>query len=103
MSDHSMAPPLPVEYVQDIPLYLIPRVIADQIRERGGTVLKIGVARTSNHYYNIRFEYAPGGGISHRQKGGGSESQLPAGTGNEDERREGDASWKVQSGRLSPC
>jgi hypothetical protein len=37
----------------EIPLYLIPTVIARQIRLQGGAVYRISVKRTCKHHYNI--------------------------------------------------
>ena len=39
--------------VTEVPLYLIPRVVADQIRERGASVFRITIARTHWHTYTI--------------------------------------------------
>ena len=41
------------ETVEGIPLYLIPRVIAEQIRKRRETVYSIRVERRFNHRYTI--------------------------------------------------
>ena len=37
----------------EIPLFLIPQVIARQIRKRGGSVYRISVNRTHWHHYNV--------------------------------------------------
>jgi hypothetical protein len=37
----------------EIPLYLIPHVIARQIKERGEDVYRISVKRTHWHHYNV--------------------------------------------------
>jgi len=37
----------------EIPLYLIPHVIARQIKERGDDVFRISVKRTHWHHYNV--------------------------------------------------
>ena len=37
----------------EIPLYLIPTVIARQIKLHGGVVHRISVKRTCRHHYNI--------------------------------------------------
>jgi hypothetical protein len=39
--------------VPDIPLYLIPRVVADQIREKRELVFQITITRARCHYYTI--------------------------------------------------
>jgi hypothetical protein len=36
-----------------IPLYLVPQVVARQIRQRGTMVFRISVKRTHLHYYNV--------------------------------------------------
>jgi hypothetical protein len=42
-----------------IPLFLLPQVIARQIRERGSTVYRISVKRTNWHYYNVTVRTKP--------------------------------------------
>jgi hypothetical protein len=37
----------------EVPLYLIPHVIARQIKERGEDVFRISVKRTHWHHYNV--------------------------------------------------
>lgn len=46
-------PDAPVVTVTEVPLYLILRVVADQIRERGASVFRITIARTHGHTYTI--------------------------------------------------
>jgi len=41
------------ETVEGIPLYLIPRVIAEQIKKKRETVFSIRVERRFNHRYTI--------------------------------------------------
>jgi hypothetical protein len=56
MRDRKGGPALPVppvSTVREIPLYLIPRVVADQIKEKRETVFQIMVTRTNHHYYNV--------------------------------------------------
>lgn len=43
----------PVVTVTGIPLYLIPRVIADQIHVVGESVFQITVTRSNLHYYTV--------------------------------------------------
>lgn len=38
---------------EEIPLFLVPQVIARMIRERGSRVYRISVKRTHYHHYNI--------------------------------------------------
>ena len=56
-----------------IPLYLVPQVVARQIRQRGTMVFRISVRRTHLHYYNITvrtkslpLELMPGCGLNDR-------------------------------------
>jgi hypothetical protein len=37
----------------EIPLYLLPKVIARFIREKGNAVYRISIARTHWHHYNV--------------------------------------------------
>jgi len=39
-----------------VPLFLVPRVVADGIRRYGRAVREIHVSRTRNHQYTISFE-----------------------------------------------
>ena len=43
----------PVSTVREIPLYLIPRVVADQINEKRESVFQIAVTRSNWHYYTV--------------------------------------------------
>jgi len=43
----------------EIPLYLIPHVIARQIKERGDAVFRISVKRTHWHHYNVTVRTKP--------------------------------------------
>lgn len=43
---------------QDIPLYLVPHIIARAIWQRGEGVYRISVIRTKRHYYTIRLRIA---------------------------------------------
>ncbi len=43
----------------EIPLYLIPHVIARQIKERGDDVYRISVKRTHWHHYNVTVRTKP--------------------------------------------
>lgn len=43
----------PVVTVTGIPLYLIPRVVADQIHTVGESVFQITVTRSNLHYYTV--------------------------------------------------
>ena len=43
----------PVSTIREIPLYLIPRVVADQINEKRESVFQITVTRSNWHYYTV--------------------------------------------------
>lgn len=43
----------PISTVREIPLYLIPRVVADQIKEKRESVFQITVTRSHWHYYTV--------------------------------------------------
>jgi hypothetical protein len=56
MAGKKGSPPTPVQpisTVREIPLYLIPRVVADQINEKRESVFQITVTRSSLHYYTV--------------------------------------------------
>jgi hypothetical protein len=46
-------PVQPISTVREIPLYLIPRVVADQIKEKRESVFQITVTRSNWHYYTV--------------------------------------------------
>jgi hypothetical protein len=39
-----------------VPLFLVPRAVADEIRRHGRAVREINVRRTRNHQYSINVE-----------------------------------------------
>jgi len=49
-------PAVTTEKIENIPLYLIPKTIADQIRKKGETVFGIAVSRKFHHQYTITLE-----------------------------------------------
>jgi len=52
---------------QDIPLYLVPAIIARAIWQKGELTFRISVIRTQQHYYTIRLRTArPGTGKGNR-------------------------------------
>ena len=64
------------EKIEGIPLFLIPKIIADQIRKKGEAVFRILVVRNFRHNYTIQVETLdeqtdPGAqaGISHNEGG----------------------------------
>jgi len=48
-----VSPVPPVSTIREIPLYLIPRVVADQINEKRESVFQITVTRSNLHYYTV--------------------------------------------------
>ncbi len=42
--------------VSPVPLFLVPRAVADEIRRHGQTVREINVRRTRNHQYTVSVE-----------------------------------------------
>lgn len=46
------------EKIDGIPLYLIPRAIADQIKQKGNAVFQILVTRKFQHRYTVKVETA---------------------------------------------
>jgi len=56
MSDEEHKPAVTTEKVEDIPLYLIPKAIADQIKKKGKAVFQILVERKFHHRYTVKVE-----------------------------------------------
>ena len=50
------APAGTTEKIEGIPLYLIPKIIADMIRKKGNTVFRILVIRKFHHRYSVHIE-----------------------------------------------
>ena len=48
-----VAPVQPISTIREIPLYLIPRVVAEQIKEKRESVFQITVTRSNLHYYTV--------------------------------------------------
>ena len=55
MSDDER-PAVTTEKVEGIPLYLIPKAIADQIKKKGEAVFQIIVERKFHHRYTVKVE-----------------------------------------------
>jgi len=55
MPDEKIPPGIP-EKIEGIPLYLIPKTIADLIRKKGNTVFRILVIRKFHHRYSVHIE-----------------------------------------------
>lgn len=45
-----------IEKIEDIPLYLIPKAIADQIKKKGHSVFQILVTKKFKHRYTVKIE-----------------------------------------------
>ena len=56
MPDEENNPSVTTEKIEGIPLYLIPKAIADQIRKKGKSVFKIIVERKFHHRYMVKVE-----------------------------------------------
>ena len=48
-----VSPVPPISTIREIPLYLIPRVVAEQIKEKRESVFQITVTRSNWHYYTV--------------------------------------------------
>ena len=49
-------PGVTTEKIEGIPLFLIPKAIADQIRKKGRSVIQILVEKTFHHKYTVKVE-----------------------------------------------
>ena len=56
MSDDGSRPAVSTGKIEGIPLYLIPKAIADQIRNKGDAVFQIQVERKFQHRYTVIVE-----------------------------------------------
>lgn len=56
MSGDPAAPGIREERIEGVPLYLVPKVIADHIREKRESVFQITVGRVREHRYRIVVE-----------------------------------------------
>jgi len=56
MPDEERKPEVSIEKIEGIPLYLIPKAIADQIRKKGKSVFQILVERKFHHRYTVKVE-----------------------------------------------
>ncbi|WP_321506345.1 hypothetical protein [uncultured Methanoregula sp.] len=56
MPGEEPAPGSSAEIIEGIPLYLIPKTIADQIRSKRDAVFQIQVERKFHHRYTVRVE-----------------------------------------------
>ena len=65
------------EKIEGIPLFLIPKIVADQIRKRGDTVFQILVERKFPHRYTVIVETL----IEHTQRVNQEDPVRPEGDG----------------------
>ena len=56
MPDEEMKPTVTTEKIEGIPLYLIPKAIADLIKKKGKSVFQIIVERKFHHRYTVKVE-----------------------------------------------
>ncbi|GAB6286234.1 MAG: hypothetical protein STSR0009_24350 [Methanoregula sp.] len=56
MPDDQQKPEVTTEKIEGIPLYLIPKAIADQIKKKGEAVFQILVERKFHHRYTVKVE-----------------------------------------------
>jgi len=56
MPDEEKKPEVTTERIEGIPLYLIPKAIADQIKKKGEAVFQIIVERKFHHRYTVKVE-----------------------------------------------
>ena len=56
MSDDRTRPGITTEKIEGIPLYLIPKTIADQIKNKRDSVFQILVERKFHHRYTVKVE-----------------------------------------------
>ena len=56
MSTEEKKPTGRTEKIEGIPLYLIPKAIADQIKKKGEAVFQILVERKFHHRYTVKVE-----------------------------------------------
>ena len=56
MPGKEQKPGVTTEKVEGIPLYLIPKAIADQIKKKGEAVFQILVERKFHHRYTVKVE-----------------------------------------------
>jgi len=56
MSTEEKKPTGTTEKIEGIPLYLIPKAIADQIKKKGEAVFQILVERKFHHRYTVKVE-----------------------------------------------
>jgi hypothetical protein len=56
MPDEEKKPAVMTEKIEGIPLYLIPKAIADQIKKKGDAVFQILVTKKFKHRYTVKVE-----------------------------------------------
>jgi hypothetical protein len=53
MTGETESPEITVEQIEGIPLYLVPRTIADQIKKKRETITFFEVRERARHYFTI--------------------------------------------------
>ena len=71
------SPEVVSEKIEGIPLFLIPKIVADQIRKRGDAVFQILVERKFHHRYTVIVETL----IEHTQRVNQEDPVRPEGDG----------------------
>jgi hypothetical protein len=54
-----MMPRRPAEIEYDIPLYLVPHIVARGIRKHGDTIEQVIIKTTHRHFYNVSIRTRP--------------------------------------------
>jgi hypothetical protein len=52
-------PRRPAKIERDIPLYLVPEIVKRGVVTHGGTLERVIVSRTGNHFYNVSIRTRP--------------------------------------------
>jgi hypothetical protein len=60
MPDEEKKPEVTTEKIDGIPLYLIPKAIADQIKKKGDAVFQILVTKKFHYRYTVKVETSDG-------------------------------------------
>ncbi|MFA4877036.1 MAG: hypothetical protein WC586_06450 [Methanoregula sp.] len=56
MTGDEESPERIIEKVDDVPLFLVPKAIAEQIKSKGDNVFRILVERKFHHRYSVKIE-----------------------------------------------
>jgi hypothetical protein len=77
MPGDAESPEVVSEKIEGIPLFLIPKIVADQIRKKGDAVFQILVERKFHHRYTVIVETL----IEHTQRVNQEDPVRPEGDG----------------------